>query len=148
MIKRGKKIQRNLLFRDKININSLSPQGDVYRIISLENKLIEQKTLESGRILLSREWKKQGIKKKKIVMPCSFYIPYTKKGLQSRMGKGKGPIDKHLCHVNIYDPIFLFSSDNYPLNRLLPLMKKLSYKLPFSLAVVDSSGQCYDLCKN
>lgn len=143
MIKRGKKIQRSLLFRDKININSFQPMEDVYKIISLENILLEQKTIEAGRILLSREWKKQGIKKKKIVIPCGFYIPYTKKGLQSRMGKGKGPIDKHLCHIHIYDPIFLFSSSGYPLSRLLPLIKKLSYKLPFSMAVVDSHGQVY-----
>ena len=136
------------MFRDKININSLKGNGDVYKIISLENKLIEAKTLEAGRILLSREWKKQGIKKKKIVMPCGFYIPFTKKGLQSRMGKGKGPIDKHLCHINIYDPVFLFSSENYPLYRLFPLLKKLSYKLPFLLGVVDSEGQYYDLRKN
>lgn len=143
MIKRGKKIQRSLMFRDKININSFKPIGDQYKIISLENVLLEQKTLEAGRILLSRDWKKQGLKKKKVVIPCGFYIPYTKKGLQSRMGKGKGPIDKHLCHVQIYDPLFLFSSEGYPLNRVLPLLKKLSYKLPFSLGLVDPSGELY-----
>jgi large subunit ribosomal protein L16 len=143
MIKKGKKIQRSLMFRDKININSFKTNGDVYKIISLENVLLESKTLEAGRILLSREWKKQGIKKKKIVIPCGFYIPYTKKGLQSRMGKGKGPIDKHLCHIHVYDPLFLFSAEGYTLARVLPVLKKLSYKLPFSLGVVDPSGQLY-----
>jgi ribosomal protein L16/L10AE len=143
MIKRGKKIQRSLMFRDKINIHSCQGNGDAYKIISLASVLVEQKTLEAGRILLSREWKKQGIKKKKIVIPCGFYIPYTKKGLQSRMGKGKGPIDKHLCHVHVYDALFMFSAEGYSLARLLPVLKKLSYKLPFPLAVIDPSGQLY-----
>jgi large subunit ribosomal protein L16 len=144
MIKRGKKIQRRLMYRDKININSCKGTVDMYKIVSLQSVLLEQKTVEAGRILLSREWKKQGIKKKKVFIPCGFYIPYTKKGLQSRMGKGKGAIDKHICHVHMYDALYMFSSEGYSLMRVLQVLKKLSYKLPFGLGLVDQSGNLYE----
>jgi ribosomal protein L16/L10AE len=136
------KWQRKLMYKNKINVNDFMPYKGDYKIISLENKIIDKYEIEASRILLSRELKKnKQTKKKKLFVKCGFYLPYTKKGSQSRMGKGKGLVDSMRLRVHVLDP--LFELPNLPLMVALKLRKNISHKLSVNVALVDKNGSFY-----
>jgi len=140
----GKKVHRRVMYRNKINTGNCYPQMGDYKIVSLENKLIEKFEIESARVLLNRELKKQKLessKKRRLWIRCGFILGYTKKGLNSRMGKGKGGIDKYVCHIRPLDPLFELNQLSY--STAVRLMKAISYKLSIKVALVNKSREFF-----
>ncbi len=62
--------------------------GD-YALISLERKWLTNRQIEAGRIALTRHIKRGG----KVWIRVFPDKPFTKKPAETRMGKGKGPVE-------------------------------------------------------
>lgn len=131
-----KKIHRNVLFKQKIiTFPSVSNASDsYYYYISKENKLIDKNEIEASRIVITRELRKLKVltkKKKNFWININFLLPYTKKSAQSRMGKGKGPIDLQRCFIHINTIIFRIR--NIAQTVAVRIYKLISSKLSFFL---------------
>jgi large subunit ribosomal protein L16 len=71
----------------------------------------------------------------------SFTTPITSKTTGVRMGKGKGAIDKYIQVINIFDCFFELKG----ISSLLAfkLLKKISYKLPVRVCLIDRKRNIY-----
>jgi large subunit ribosomal protein L16 len=140
-----KKIHRNVLFKEKIvtfpSLNSVS--DSCYYYIAQENKLIDKNEIEASRIIITRELRKIKAltkKKKNFWININFLLPYTKKSAQSRMGKGKGAVDRYRCYIYINTIIFKIRNINQQVAiRIYNLISsKLSFFLHLYINVHDS----------
>lgn len=144
-----KKLHRKTSFKNKINVSHSLPFFGDYVILSMDNKIIDKNEVEAVRLLVNRHFKKKKkslsrIKtKSKLWVRCTFYTPYTKKGIQSRMGKGKGPVEKYICYIHKLDPLFEFG--NVSSLVALKLFKAISFKLSASICLVDKYGRVYHI---
>jgi ribosomal protein L16/L10AE len=65
--------------------------------------------------------------KKRMRFKDNFFIPITKKGNKSRMGKGKGIISSYMCHLYLNNLLFnLYRISKY---KKFTVFKKLKMKL-------------------
>lgn len=88
--KKYHKIKKNGL--KTYTIQSEDSDKKSYSLVSMENGLITVEELNSVNTVLRRGLKKKGFKLKILV---DFIT--TKKPIETRMGKGKGPLDGKVC---------------------------------------------------
>jgi ribosomal protein L16/L10AE len=133
------KIHRRILYKNKINkIPCNNNFIEEYYIVSNENKLINKYEIESARIVISNELRKLKMnrdkkRKKKFWILVNFQLPYTKKSSHSRMGKGKGLIDKYKNYITINSIIFRL--ENIPSSFMLKIFELIKHKLSFSISI-------------
>jgi ribosomal protein L16 len=133
------RLQKRSIYKFKINHSlNLILVGD-YAICSLQNGFITKDQIECCRILIRRELKRKGFLR---VYSC-FHIPLTKKSTGTRMGKGKGVIKKYVGYVCMYTNLFEFKK--IPFFLAYKLLKKISYKLPLQVCLIDKNNNMYQL---
>lgn len=105
-----------------------SQKGDA-SIISLERGILEKRTMESVRRVITRELNRSG----KINIPLSFSIPFSSKPSGIRMGKGKGKISKKIARISVGTVLL----EIYTYNSLSAkkALKKAVKKLPFKTEI-------------
>jgi len=132
-----RRVQKRLLNKYKIQNSSHQALVGDFSIISLKTSRITAKQIECSRILLRREIRKKNATQKRV----SFTIPVTSKPTGVRMGKGKGEIDFYVGKCYCFDPIFDFRGISLELG--LKLLRKISYKLPMKVGLMDKQGNVY-----
>lgn len=91
---------------------------------------LNSKQLEAGRIIINRKIKRNG----KLWVNVFPNKPITKKPLEVRMGKGKGPVDHHVFVVRPGRIIYEITGINHKEAKLA--LKLASNKLPFKTKVI------------
>lgn len=131
------RLHKKCIYKHKINSSSdLLLSGD-YGFFALENSILTKEQIECCRVIIRRELRKKGF----LLIRCNFLIPITSKALGVRMGKGKGPIDKYVEFINIFDCLFELKSISFLL--AIKLLNKISYKLPFKVCLIDKNKNLY-----
>jgi len=100
--------------------------GD-YALIATENCYITPNQIEAGRICVTRKIRGNG----KLWIRIFPDIPYTKKPLETRMGKGKGAVDHYVAKVKRGNIIFELGgniSDDIAYKALLDASHKFPVK--------------------
>jgi len=144
-----RKLHRKTSFKNKINTTHYLPFFGDYIILSLDSKIIDKNEIEAAKLLINRHIKKKKKTlfkvqaKARLWVRCTFYTPYTKKGIQSRMGKGKGAIEKYICYINRLDPLFELA--NVSLLLAIKLFKAISFKLSTRICLVNKEGRVYSI---
>ncbi len=91
--KRFRKYQKNIHNPKKNNL--LIYSSGRYALQSSENLYIHPKTLEAIRRLFTRCLRRKG----RVTITIAPNYPVSKKGTESRMGKGKGGVYEWLCRI-------------------------------------------------
>lgn len=131
------RLQKKCIYKYKINSSSkLLLSGD-YGFFSLENHILTKEQIECCRVIIRRELKKKGF----LLIRCNFLLPITDKPTGVRMGKGKGPIDRYVEFINIFDCLFELKGLSFLL--AMKLLNKISYKLPFKVCLMDQKKNIY-----
>lgn len=134
-----RRLQKKCIYKSKINHSvNLITSGD-YAICSLENHFITKDQIECCRILIRRELKRKGF----LLIHSNFDIPLTKKSTGTRMGKGKGVIKEYVGYVFIYSS--LFELKQIPFFLAFKLLRKISYKLPFKVCLIDKNNYVFKI---
>jgi ribosomal protein L16 len=134
-----RRLQKKCIYKFKIDHSSnLISSGD-YVICALENGFITKHQMECCRILIRRELRRKGF----LLIHSYFNLPITNKSTGTRMGKGKGVIKEHIGLVFIYSS--LFELKGIPFFLAYKLLKKISYKLPFKVCLVDRQKNFFKL---
>lgn len=111
--------------------NSIVLLQDFY-ICSFSSLLIDNNKFESCRKVATRILKRQ--KLKGFFFPCfRFFLPYTRKSKNARMGKGKGSFFKFSHRLNSFSPLFFLH--NVSLICAARILIQIRYKLPISLCL-------------
>lgn len=124
-----KKYYKPRYYSSRLNVlNNLKPYSR-YSIIALESSYINGKQIEAARQSIRRKLKRRGILRI-LVFPD---IAVSKKSTSSRMGKGKGKIDRWTTKINPGKILFelIGVSDKDSINAL----KCGSNKLPLKLKI-------------
>ncbi len=103
--------------------------GDI-AIKAVEAGQISSRQIEAARITSTRHIKRQG----KIWIRVFPDKPLTKRPLEVRMGKGKGPIDKWVMNIKPGRIIFEMGGVNEPLAR--EALTLAMHKLPFKTKII------------
>lgn len=110
-------------------------------IIANGFSFLKKNQIEACRKIISR-FLKTIYKKPKFRISINFKTPITKKSLGARMGRGKGSISEyiHKLHKNQ----FLFEFHDINSSVLKMLVKKIRYKLPVKLQILNfyKNGYC------
>lgn len=91
---------------------------------------MNSKQLEAGRIIINRKIKRNG----KLWVNIFPNKPVTKKPLEVRMGKGKGPVEFHVFVVKPGRIIYEITGINHKEANLA--LKLASNKLPFKTKII------------
>lgn len=118
---------KNLNFKTKILKN-----GN-FGLKSLDYARLTSKQLETLYISLNKKLQKTG----KIYMNLMPNIPITKKGNNSRMGKGKGNIKLWICKIQPGKILFEINYIHANLNIVLDAIKYSSSKLAFKTKIIN-----------
>lgn len=102
-----------------------------FAIKAIEAGRIDSRQIESARISMTRRVSRQG-KTWIRVFPAK---PLTKKPLETRMGKGKGAVDKWVMNIKPGRIIFEMAGVNEELAR--EALALACYKLPFKTKIVS-----------
>lgn len=92
---------------------------------------LTNRQLESARKVIVRVTRKIG----KIWFRVFTDLPYTKKGLEMPMGKGKGEVDTYRVRVKPWKIIFEISGVDKATAK--EVFKQATYKLPLSTTLVE-----------
>lgn len=125
-------IKKSTNLNIKNNISLLNYQA---AILADSSSYINKKQIEATRKVISRiirTYKPKPTFKTNIF----FYIPYTKKAVGSRMGKGNGIVQEYITHISINYPLFLFN--NISRIYLLNVLKHIRFKIPIRLKLYYS----------
>ena len=90
--------------------------------------------IEAARVALTRHVKRGG----KVWIRVFPDKPYTKKPLEVRMGKGKGPVEGYVCVVK--PGRILFEMAGIPEELAKGALRLCAYKLPFRTKFVTREG--------
>ena len=101
-----------------------------YGIKALEPSWLSAQQIEAMRVTISRRTKKMG----KLYLRVFPYKPVTKKPAETRMGKGKGNVDKWVAVVK--RGRIIFELGNIPENEAREICKAVSYKLPLKVKFI------------
>jgi large subunit ribosomal protein L16 len=108
-------------------------------IKAVESGRIDSRQIEAARIAMTRAIKRQG----KVWIMVFPHKPLTKRPLEVRMGKGKGPVDKWVMNIKPGRICFEMAgvSEELARNALTLAM----HKLPFKTKIVtrDSENELY-----
>lgn len=137
MKKSNRRLQKRCIYKSKINSSTHFLHSGKFGFFSLEHSIITKEQLECCRVLLKRELRKKG----KLLIRISFKTPLTNKTSGVRMGKGKGAIDKYVNIINMFDCLFELKDISFLF--ALQLLKKISYKLPIKVCLIDFNKNIY-----
>ena len=101
---------------------------------SLEGGKISNRQIESARIAITRTMKRGG----KVWIRIFPDTPYTKKPLETRMGKGKGPVEGWVARIRAGR--VLFEIEGLTRDEAKRSLWLASQKLPVKCTVVDRTG--------
>ncbi|NMC68392.1 MAG: 50S ribosomal protein L16 [Spirochaetales bacterium] len=104
--------------------------GD-YALVALENGYLTPNQIESARITITRN-AKGAVKLWIKIFPD---IPYTKKPLETRMGKGKGAVDHYVARIK-RGAILYELGGQISESDALEALKQASFKLPIKCRII------------
>lgn len=139
-LNKSKGYHRKVIFKKKINNSFLNFAGSNFVITVLKPIKFSDKQIESCRILFRRELKK----KTSFEIIKNNRIPITTKSekmTKLRMGKGKGKVNRLITYLKIFSNIFILK--DVTLITALKLMRKISYRLPFQMYLIDKNLNMY-----
>lgn len=102
-----------------------------YGLKSLDGARVTSRQIEASRKVLTRYVKKQG----KLWLRIFPDVPVTKKPNETRMGKGKGSVDRFVCKVS--PGRILFEVDGILDVEAFEAFRLVSAKLPIRTKVVN-----------
>jgi len=108
--------------------------GD-FGIKALEHGRIDSRQIEAARIAMTRAIKRQG----KVWISVFPAKPLTAKPLETRMGKGKGPVDKWVMNIKPGRVCFEMAGVNEELAR--KALTLAVHKLPFKCKIVSKESE-------
>jgi large subunit ribosomal protein L16 len=103
--------------------------GD-FAIQSLGRGYFKGNQIEAARVAITRHMKRKG----KLWIRVFPHKPVTKKPLETRMGKGKGPVDHYVAVVK--PGLILFELAGVPIAVAREAMRLADTKLPFKTRFV------------
>lgn len=106
-----------------------------FGIKALEHSRIDSRQIEAARIAMTRAIKRQG----KVWISVFPDKPLTAKPLETRMGKGKGPVDKWVMNVKPGRICFEMAGVNEELAR--KALTLAVHKLPFKCKIVSKESE-------
>lgn len=130
--KKYHKIKKKGLKSLKIHVNKKTFKKN-YSLNSNENGLINIKELNAVNIIL-----KKSLKKKEFKLKILLDFITTKKPVETRMGKGKGPLDEKVCWVKKGQPIIVFNDIN--LKNKITTLKSIKKKISVSTSINTKYG--------
>ena len=95
-----------------------------YGLQSLERAWMDTKEIEAARVAITRHMKRRG----KLWIRIFPQKSYTKKPLETRMGKGKGPLESWVAVIK--PAAVLFEVDGVPEKEARESMRLAATKLP------------------
>jgi len=101
-----------------------------YGLKAVKSGKLSFKQIEAGRKTIRRAISKSG----NVFIKTFTNVSLTKKGLGSRMGKGKGNHNKWICPIKCGQIIYEISGINY--FKVLIALRKASDKMPFPCTIV------------
>ena len=101
-----------------------------YGLKALSAGLIYYNQIEAGRKAINQILKRFG----KIWIRIFTSLPLTKKPIETRMGKGKGNIDRWVCYVKPGTILYEINTDNFL--KAKTALKNASIKLPIKTKMV------------
>lgn len=104
--------------------------GD-YAIQSLERGHFTGNQIEAARVAITRHMKRKG----KLWIRVFPHKPITKKPLETRMGKGKGPVDHYVAVIK--PGTVLFELGGIPIAIAREAMRLADTKLPFKTRFIE-----------
>ena len=108
--------------------------GD-FGIKALEHGRIDSRQIEAARIAMTRAIKRQG----KVWISVFPDKPLTAKPLETRMGKGKGPVDKWVMNIKPGRICFEMAGVNEELAK--QALTLAIHKLPFKCKIVSKESE-------
>jgi len=120
-----KRIKTNSLRGSKIAFGS-------FALIAISGGLISAKQIESARIAINKHIKKTG----KMWIRIFPHHPVTKKPAETRMGKGKGSVDKWVSVVN--PGRILYEIDGVDINLAKKAARSAQSKLSISTQFISN----------
>ncbi len=102
-----------------------------YGLIALEPAWITNRQIEAGRTTITRAMSKKG----RLWIRVFPDMPYTKKPLETRMGKGKGDVDGWVAVVRRGAVLFEIAGVNR--ERAEEIFRLVSSKLPIKTKVIE-----------
>ncbi len=106
-----------------------------FGIKALEHGRIDSRQIEAARIAMTRAIKRQG----KVWISVFPDKPLTAKPLETRMGKGKGPVDKWVMNIKPGRICFEMAGVNEELAR--KALTLAVHKLPFKCKIVSKVSE-------
>ncbi len=95
-----------------------------FALKSMDLKWVTSRQIEAARVAVTRFMKREG----KVWIRVFPDKPITKKPLEVRMGKGKGPLDSYV--VVVKPGRILFEADGVPMEVAKEALRLASQKLP------------------
>ncbi|XPV53286.1 MAG: 50S ribosomal protein L16 [Halarcobacter ebronensis] len=108
--------------------------GD-FGLKALEHGRIDSRQIEAARIAMTRKIKRQG----KVWIKVFPDKPLTKKPLETRMGKGKGPVDKWVMNIKPGRVCFEMAGVGEELAK--GALTLAQHKLPFKTKIVSRESE-------
>ena len=104
--------------------------GD-YAVQALERGHFTGNQIEAARVAITRHMKRKG----KLWIRVFPHKPITKKPLETRMGKGKGPVDHYVAAIK--PGVVLFELAGVPVAVAREAMRLADTKIPFKTRFVQ-----------
>jgi large subunit ribosomal protein L16 len=102
-----------------------------YGLMSLERCWLDTKQIEAARVAINRNMKRRG----KVWIRVFPQKSYTKKPLETRMGKGKGPLESWVAVIRPAN--ILFEVDGVPEVLARESMRLAASKLPIKTKFIS-----------
>ena len=102
-----------------------------YGLVAKAIGFITSRQIESARVSISRELKREG----KLWIRIFPHKPISKRPAETRMGKGKGDVDHYVAVVK--PGCIMFEVGGVSIERARRAMQKASYKLPIGTDFVQ-----------
>jgi len=105
-----------------------------YGLMALERCWMDTKQIEAARVAIARNMKRHG----KLWIRIFPQKSYTKKPLEVRQGKGKGPVEGWVCVIK--PGRMLFEMSGVPVDVAREAMRLAASKLPITVRFVERLG--------
>lgn len=103
-----------------------------YAFVSIEEGLLRSNQIETTRIAIVRQIKKNA----RLWIRTKPYLPLSKKPLEVRMGKGKGPFSEWVYYLQRNEVVF--EIDNVPLDTVRRAFHVACVKFPYHLKLLGN----------
>ncbi len=105
-----------------------------FGIQSLDRGNLTGAQIEAARVAISRHLKRKG----KVWIRVFPHKPVTKKPLETRMGKGKGPVEYYVARIK--PGAVLFELSGIPASLAREALRLADTKIPFSCRFISREG--------